>query len=303
MVSVAFGKPLLDGALLRLDCEVRAEHDAGDHLIVVGDVREIAVVDDADAASLLFYKGGYSNIHDSTASKENHLPRRLWKHWVKSSNTKRVPWLFLHVSPSLRSAQSCRASQKGAEMTDNKPTAAAKTPHEPLLTGTTPRDVVAVVLTYYGRIGLFKRSRHVGSDPDRWHCITGYVDGIESPSGQALLELREETGLERHDIKSLVAGEVLNLGDRRGDTWRVHTFLASTDKRRLKLNWEHTDYRWVSKHHVSRFDGQVEWLSDVIDALGTSAANSESRRGRPSHPLRSPGPNPNPDSTQGKDER
>jgi flavin reductase (DIM6/NTAB) family NADH-FMN oxidoreductase RutF len=58
MVSVAFGKPLLDGALLRLDCEVRAEHDAGDHLIVVGDVREIAVVDDADAASLLFYKGG-----------------------------------------------------------------------------------------------------------------------------------------------------------------------------------------------------------------------------------------------------
>jgi 3-hydroxy-9,10-secoandrosta-1,3,5(10)-triene-9,17-dione monooxygenase reductase component len=52
------GNALLCGALLRLDCEVWTEHDAGDHLIVIGHVRGIAVVDDAKAAPLLFYKGG-----------------------------------------------------------------------------------------------------------------------------------------------------------------------------------------------------------------------------------------------------
>ena len=81
---------------------------------------------------------------------------------------------------------------------------------------------------------------------------------------QAVLELREETGLKLGAIHSIVAGKVLDLDDKNGGSWRVHTFLAATSRRTLQLNWEHVDYRWVPYHRIPRFDGQVKWLSNVL---------------------------------------
>lgn len=128
-------------------------------------------------------------------------------------------------------------------------------------------EVVAVALTWRGRIGLFKRSASVGSDAGRWHCIAGYVDSDNSPSGQAARELYEETGLQLTDLHFLQGGPILSLTDRRGGEWRVHTFLASTGRYRLRLNWEHETYRWVHPHRIPRVDGQVDWLSHVLQAL------------------------------------
>ncbi len=50
------GAPVLDTALAYLDCEIDAEHDAGDHVIVVGLVRELGY---RDGKPLMFYRGGY----------------------------------------------------------------------------------------------------------------------------------------------------------------------------------------------------------------------------------------------------
>lgn len=136
--------------------------------------------------------------------------------------------------------------------------------------------VVAVVLGWRGRIGLFKRSREVGHDAGLWHCITGYLDiGDATDSAdttaeedlaraQALLELFEETGVAVGDLVDFRSGPVLELADARGDHWRVHTFRAETERRHLRLNWEHDTYRWVSPQSVARFDGQVPWLRDVM---------------------------------------
>jgi 3-hydroxy-9,10-secoandrosta-1,3,5(10)-triene-9,17-dione monooxygenase reductase component len=53
------GNPALEGALLWLDCDIWAEHDAGDHLIVLGRVREISSLEQPSAGPLLYYKGRY----------------------------------------------------------------------------------------------------------------------------------------------------------------------------------------------------------------------------------------------------
>lgn len=54
------GAPVLVGGLAWLDCTVEAEYEAGDHLIVVGRVRETAVAH--EEGPLVFYRGGYGRF-------------------------------------------------------------------------------------------------------------------------------------------------------------------------------------------------------------------------------------------------
>jgi 3-hydroxy-9,10-secoandrosta-1,3,5(10)-triene-9,17-dione monooxygenase reductase component len=51
------GAPILDRALAFVDCETVAEHDAGDHVVVVGKVLELGYA--PEGKPLLFYRGGY----------------------------------------------------------------------------------------------------------------------------------------------------------------------------------------------------------------------------------------------------
>ena len=55
------GNPIIVGSLHWLDCEIYAEHAAGDHLIVIGEVKALNL-QEAAAQPLLYYKGQYCNI-------------------------------------------------------------------------------------------------------------------------------------------------------------------------------------------------------------------------------------------------
>lgn len=52
--------PVLDDVHAYLDCTIEAEHEAGDHVIVVGRVHELGLT--ADAGPLLFYQGRYGRL-------------------------------------------------------------------------------------------------------------------------------------------------------------------------------------------------------------------------------------------------
>ena len=55
------GAPVLADALAWIDCAIDAEHDAGDHTIVVGRVIELRVGEESEGP-LLFYRGGYGRF-------------------------------------------------------------------------------------------------------------------------------------------------------------------------------------------------------------------------------------------------
>jgi 3-hydroxy-9,10-secoandrosta-1,3,5(10)-triene-9,17-dione monooxygenase reductase component len=58
--ATASGNPAIDDCLMWLDCELWAEHEAGDHQIVIGRVREMGRLGEENTAEpLLFYKGRY----------------------------------------------------------------------------------------------------------------------------------------------------------------------------------------------------------------------------------------------------
>ena len=56
------GNPIIAGSLHWLDCEIHAEHAAGDHLIVIGEVKALSLQATAVTQPLLYFKGQYCNI-------------------------------------------------------------------------------------------------------------------------------------------------------------------------------------------------------------------------------------------------
>ncbi|QGZ64252.1 flavin reductase family protein [Paraburkholderia acidisoli] len=56
------GNPIIAGSLHWLDCEIHAEHAAGDHVIVIGEVKALNLQDAGTTQPLLYFKGQYRNI-------------------------------------------------------------------------------------------------------------------------------------------------------------------------------------------------------------------------------------------------
>lgn len=55
------GVPVLGGVIGFIDCELEAEHEAGDHTLVVARVHELKVFS-ADSSPLLFFRGAYGDF-------------------------------------------------------------------------------------------------------------------------------------------------------------------------------------------------------------------------------------------------
>ncbi|MDQ4049230.1 MAG: flavin reductase family protein [Actinomycetota bacterium] len=58
--EVVSGSPVLDGAAAYLDCRLAATHEAGDHLIFIGEVLGLGV--EPDAEPLVFHRGRYASL-------------------------------------------------------------------------------------------------------------------------------------------------------------------------------------------------------------------------------------------------
>lgn len=56
------GAPVLPGTLGHIDCTIDAVHEAGDHYLVVGRVKDLQI--GADTDPLLFYRGAYTSTRE-----------------------------------------------------------------------------------------------------------------------------------------------------------------------------------------------------------------------------------------------
>lgn len=116
--------------------------------------------------------------------------------------------------------------------------------------------VVTCFLDYQGKILLLCRSGQVGSYQQKWAGVSGYVEEYNTAVEQAYQEIAEEVGLRPQQVKLLKEGEVLAVVDEQlGKKWMVHPFhfLLSTDE--IKIDWEHTEYKWIvpdeiKNHHT-----------------------------------------------------
>jgi flavin reductase (DIM6/NTAB) family NADH-FMN oxidoreductase RutF len=61
------GSPIIDGSLAWVDCDVALVHDAGDHELILGHVRDIGV---GEGAPLLFYRSHFDTVGHDRAPHE-----------------------------------------------------------------------------------------------------------------------------------------------------------------------------------------------------------------------------------------
>lgn len=70
------GSPIIDGAVAWIDCDIETVHEAGDHYIVIGRVRDLDTV--SDRLPLIFFRGGYGRFASlSLSAWENDLLRPM----------------------------------------------------------------------------------------------------------------------------------------------------------------------------------------------------------------------------------
>lgn len=124
-----------------------------------------------------------------------------------------------------------------------------------------------------GRILLLRRSERVGSFQGRWAGVSGFLAGAV-PREQALREIEEECGL-RPEVVHPVRQGVPVYARHGGRVFVVHPFRFRTDDERIRLDWEHTEFRWIRPEELGEFDTVPK-----LDRAWASVSSSEGPRQR-----------------------
>jgi len=89
-----------------------------------------------------------------------------------------------------------------------------------------------------------------------WNSVAGYIDEIVSVEDKVLEELREEIGITKDIIENIEIGDPYEIRDERiKRTWVTVPCLAELrQKPEIKLDWEHTDYKWIDPEEMTKYD-------------------------------------------------
>ena len=122
------------------------------------------------------------------------------------------------------------------------------------------------------RILIVRRSQRVGSYNARWGGISGFVEKDVTPDEQAYTEIREETGLQRDQVRMLRRGAVVeHIDPALGRHFYIHPFLFEVlTPDAIRIDWEANEMRWIAPTELKNYE-TVPKLLEVYN----SAVNGE----------------------------
>ena len=110
-------------------------------------------------------------------------------------------------------------------------------------------------LQHEQRILLLRRSSKVGSYQGKWAGVSGYLEEGEDPPQRAKIEIEEEVGLSSAQASLVRSGESLRAFDeQKGTVWIIHPFLFEVRKAEIRLDWEHTESKWIAPDELSSYE-------------------------------------------------
>jgi 8-oxo-dGTP pyrophosphatase MutT (NUDIX family) len=96
-----------------------------------------------------------------------------------------------------------------------------------------------------------------------WAGISGYLEKNEDLLSRALIEIKEETGINKNDLilMKILNYKVMEIGNNK--TIKIYPFYFYSKTRQISINWEHFEIRWILKAKVDEYD-MVPKLSEII---------------------------------------
>jgi translation initiation factor 2B subunit (eIF-2B alpha/beta/delta family)/8-oxo-dGTP pyrophosphatase MutT (NUDIX family) len=117
------------------------------------------------------------------------------------------------------------------------------------------KHVVTSFLQLDEQILLLHRSTKVGSYQGSWAGVSGYLEEAEDPLTRAKIEIEEEVGLRSSQLDPVRSGEPLRVFDEEKDTvWIVHPFLFEVHEPSIRLDWEHSESKWVYPDALNSYE-------------------------------------------------
>jgi 8-oxo-dGTP diphosphatase len=116
-------------------------------------------------------------------------------------------------------------------------------------------DVVTAFLENDNNILILRRSTKVRTMKGKWGAVSGYLENLD-PLTQAILEIKEETGLSNDNIRFIRSGAVIEASDPDSSSiiYIVHPHLFHSKSREIVLSFEHDRYKWVTVDELSSYE-------------------------------------------------
>ena len=105
------------------------------------------------------------------------------------------------------------------------------------------------------KILLLKRSNTVKTMKGLWAGVSGIIENNEPPLRRAKIEIFEELGISEEKIKFLKSASEMKVVSPQYDNheWEIFPFLFEVENPMIKLNWENSEYRWVTFDEIKNY--------------------------------------------------
>jgi len=115
--------------------------------------------------------------------------------------------------------------------------------------------IVTSFITSNEKFLLLKRSEKVKSMKGLWAGISGIIEKNEEPLQRAKIEIFEELGIKEDQIKLLKTAERMRVvsPQYKNHEWEIFPFLFEVKNPEIKLNWENSEYKWISADELNNY--------------------------------------------------
>ncbi len=115
--------------------------------------------------------------------------------------------------------------------------------------------IVTSFITSNEKFLLLKRGEKVKSMKGLWAGISGIIEKNEEPLQRAKIEIFEELGIKEEQIKLLKTAELMRVvsPQYKNHEWEIFPFLFEANYPEIKLNWENSEYKWISADELNNY--------------------------------------------------
>jgi 8-oxo-dGTP pyrophosphatase MutT (NUDIX family) len=126
-----------------------------------------------------------------------------------------------------------------------------------------------VLLNEDKKILLLKRSDKTPWEPGKWSLVGGKIDLGENAKEAAIRECGEETGL------GIKGNKLIYCFTMKEDDYEVNFFIGVSEGSDVRLNGEHTEYKWVNPNEIPELETVPNLLGEIKKCFETLNENKE----------------------------